>query len=635
MSAPTSGSADGTSIPGFYPDPSIPGYIRYWNGAAWVPGTSRPAPSMGEAMPAPPPGATYTQVTAPVPDETGPMYLDEEPPPSGDGGRAALPELRPRGEMDVRGEGRPDARSGQGPEPVAPGQGAGGAAPAAMDWNDPQRLHGIRPEPASAWQADASQQSGFGGEQDRRVAWGSDPAEAGAGIRGSAPSGPARSGGGVPDPRRAVSGPGGAGGPGGAAGAGGAEPSASAQALPPARRAPELPSAEPSEPGNTGAGGGDTAAPGGGRTTGGDGTISIRATRPGQAGPGAGGDRTAGPAGGQAPAATSAAPRRGDGTLTIRALGRGAQKQSGGAANPAQPGGQPGGTAPAQGAGALPPQGGVVLPGGGPAAPAGGAPAQGPGGMPGGGVPAQGGAPAARPQAQPQPQQQLQPQPQPQGHPHPQPGWQEQVRQLAQQPTPGAAPAYGAQGGAPGGAPEGVIPWKPPVDNPFQQAAQAQGRPAPLGRRLLARLIDSAVLLGAVGAAAYPLWTRASDHFDEKVERAKLTGETVTVYWLDGTTSVYLGVVLGLLLVVGLIYEALPTAKWGATPGKKLCGVRVLDIEGHDTPSFGAALRRWLVYGVLGLLVIGVFNVLWCLFDRPWRQCWHDKAARTFVAGRG
>ena len=32
------------------------------------------------------------------------------------------------------------------------------------------------------------------------------------------------------------------------------------------------------------------------------------------------------------------------------------------------------------------------------------------------------------------------------------------------------------------------------------------------------------------------------------------------------------------------------------------------------------------------MLAIGVLNALWCLFDRPWRQCWHDKAARTFVA---
>jgi hypothetical protein len=29
---------------GYYADPSIPGYIRYWDGNAWVPGTSRPAP---------------------------------------------------------------------------------------------------------------------------------------------------------------------------------------------------------------------------------------------------------------------------------------------------------------------------------------------------------------------------------------------------------------------------------------------------------------------------------------------------------------------------------------------------------------------------------------------------------------
>ncbi|WP_249025564.1 RDD family protein, partial [Streptomyces sparsogenes] len=241
-------------------------------------------------------------------------------------------------------------------------------------------------------------------------------------------------------------------------------------------------------------------------------------------------------------------------------------------------------------------------------------------------------------QPHPQPQQQQpqqQPQPQQPQQQQPQPGWQQQVRQLAQQPGPGAPGTTPAPGAAPGGPPEGVIPWKPPVDNPFLRAAQTQGRPAALGRRLLARLIDSAVLLGVVGAAAYPLWTKASDHFDEKVERAKLTGETVTVYWLDGTTGAYLGAVLGLLLLVGVIYEALPTAKWGGTLGKKLCGLRVLDIEEHDTPSFGAALRRWLVYGVLGLLAVGVLNVLWCLFDRPWRQCWHDKAARTFVAGRG
>ncbi|WP_344324685.1 DUF2510 domain-containing protein, partial [Kitasatospora putterlickiae] len=36
--------------PGYYPDPSIPGFVRYWGGSAWVPGTSRPAPAEGEVL---------------------------------------------------------------------------------------------------------------------------------------------------------------------------------------------------------------------------------------------------------------------------------------------------------------------------------------------------------------------------------------------------------------------------------------------------------------------------------------------------------------------------------------------------------------------------------------------------------
>ncbi|MPY45824.1 RDD family protein [Streptomyces phyllanthi] len=196
--------------------------------------------------------------------------------------------------------------------------------------------------------------------------------------------------------------------------------------------------------------------------------------------------------------------------------------------------------------------------------------------------------------------------------------WAQQVHQLA-----------GADGE------QRVAPWKPVTEDPFQAAArrQASARPAGLGKRLTARLLDTLVVAAITGAAAVPLGTRAIDHINGKIDAAKLSGETVTVWLLDGTTSVYLGIVLGVLLVVGVLYEALPTAKWGRTLGKKLVGLDVRDIEGHEPPSFGLALRRWLVYSVPGLLGIGVVGVLWCLFDRPWRQCWHDKAARTFVAG--
>ncbi|MGW7218261.1 RDD family protein, partial [Streptomyces collinus] len=180
-----------------------------------------------------------------------------------------------------------------------------------------------------------------------------------------------------------------------------------------------------------------------------------------------------------------------------------------------------------------------------------------------------------------------------------------------------------------------VTPWKPPVEDVFQAAArrQAEARPAGLGKRLVARLLDTVVLAALTAAAAVPLGTKAIDHVNEKIDAAKLSGETVTVWLLDGTTSVYLGIILAVLLLAGVLCEVLPTAKWGRTLGKKLMGLDVRDIEGHDSPGFGAALRRWLVYSVPGLLVVGIVGVAWCLFDRPWRQCWHDKAAHTFVAG--
>ncbi|MBD0712663.1 RDD family protein, partial [Streptomyces sp. CBMA370] len=187
---------------------------------------------------------------------------------------------------------------------------------------------------------------------------------------------------------------------------------------------------------------------------------------------------------------------------------------------------------------------------------------------------------------------------------------------------------------APVGEQGPVAPWKPPVDDVFTQAARAQAaaRPAGLGRRLVARLIDTVVLGGLSGAAAFPFVAAAVEHIEAKIEEARQSGVTVQVWLIDSTTSVQFGIALTALVVLGLLYEVLPTARWGRTLGKKACGIEVRDIEAHQPPTFGASLRRWLVHGVLNLLVIGVVNMAWCLFDRPWRQCWHDKAARTFVA---
>ncbi|MFI1102445.1 RDD family protein [Streptomyces melanogenes] len=500
MSAPTPATGDGTPAAGFYPDPSIPGYVRYWNGAAWVPGTSRPAPAEGEVMPVPPAGAapaapalaSAPPVPSPAPavEETGPVFLDEP---------------------------------------------------------DPAPFHGSRADPAPAWQADASHQSGFGDDAARRVSWGQpgDPAP------GQAPQPlpvqplPAQ-----PLPVQPLP----------------AQPEAGRpQPLPlPAGSASERAGAAvplPADPAPVPPGQGFGRAPSGA-------PVPVQSL-PAQPLPGR--QRPGDPRVGGDPRVAD--PRRGE------------------------PQGTPAAVQPAPARAALPSA---------PVAPQ----------------------PAPVPQ-QPAPVQQQAPQqaaapssPVTTGSGGGSASWAQQVHQLAR-PEERSGPG------------EPVVPWKPPVEDPFLRAARAQAaaRPAGLGRRLAARLVDTLVLGGAVAGLALPLWIKGADHIQEKIDAAKLSGETVTVYLLDGTTGGYLALVLGAFLLLGVVYEALPTAKWGRTLGKRLLRVQVRDIESHEPPAFGAALRRWLVYGVLGVLAVGVVNVVWCLFDRPWRQCWHDKAARTFVAG--
>nr|BFD84564.1 RDD family protein [Streptomyces sp. Xyl84] len=563
MSAPTPAPGDDRPREGYYPDPSIPGYVRYWNGASWVPGTSRPAPADGEPL-SPPPGVRPARPAVPEVEATGPHFFDEDPPagPAPAGGPSAAP---------------------------APA----GPAPAGQT------------RPTAPWTADAGR-PGTGGDQGRGGSWsapaGPDPRLAPAGApAGTGPAGPAaraestaeeqEQGGGEPGstfvfrrPTAADGAPG--------------TPAGGASGTPAAPAAPGVPG-----PGGPVDAGTMTFRPvprPDGRTGPAPAASGPAVPAQGQAAPGAAGGPGFGS--GKAPAArASAAQPQGP----VRAQGPAQIQPPAGAApaTPAVPAPAHGVPAPASPAAPLPPQSAVHQQSAVPPQAAGPRPAA---GMPGSA-----------------------PTPVTSGPGGGQGSWAQQVHQLA-----GAGAGAGA-GPVPAAEEQPVAPWKPPVEDLFQAAArrQAAARPAGLGKRLAARLVDTVVLAGVTAVAAVPLGAKAADHVDEKIDAAKLSGRTVTVWLLDGTTAAYLGIVLAVLLLFGVLYEVLPTAKWGRTLGKKLCGLQVRDIEGHEPPSFAPALRRWLVYSVPGLLCVGVVGVLWCVFDRPWRQCWHDKAAHTFVAG--
>ncbi|MGN9816184.1 RDD family protein [Streptomyces sp. SD11] len=580
MSAPTPAPGDDRPREGYYPDPSIPGYVRYWNGAAWVPGTSRPAP--GGDLAASPANAQPAPVST---EETGPHFFDEDPP-------------------------------------------AAGPSPA-------EAQHGSRPEPATAWGADRSRQSGFGGDPDRRVRWGSPSSQ---------------------DPRVPSE---------------SAQPAQPAQPVQPAQPAPQAPPAPQPQPQPTAQAQPASQAQPDGRSDHTDGTATFHGADserdPGAPMPPPSGGtvvfrRPTGPVrptGAAGAAGATGAAGSGGSTGSAGAMGAGRAHVAGasGAARAQTPGtgaaasGVPGSREPLAAEGTMSfrrtsqragqqrgTQSAATPTPTGPARSS--APAQ------QSAAPQQQSTPAVAPTPVPpqsvQPAQPAQPVPPVQSVPQqsvpPQAVPPQSAAQAPMSAGPGGGqPSWAQQVHRLAGADEDqpVVPWKPVREDPFQAVvrSQAEARPAGLGKRFAARLVDTLVLAAVTGAAAVPLGTRALDHVNEKIDAAKLSGETVTVWLLDGTTALYLGIVLAVLIVFGVLYEVLPNARWGRTLGKKLFGLQVRDIEGGEPPSFGLALRRWLVYSVPGILVIGVVGVVWGLFDRPWRQCWHDKAAHTFVAG--
>ncbi|WP_432108081.1 RDD family protein [Streptomyces sp. AA1529] len=568
---------------GYYPDPSIPGYIRYWNGSSWVPGTSRPEPREGEPMPAPPPVAS-SPAAAPAPpatggqegpagppsprrstaDETGPVFLDE----GGDGGGpgpqrpAPGPEPAASGASPGPAPARPQSGPGQsGPGQSGPGQSGppqGGFGPPAADprgdWGaDARAAERTEREPGPAPEAPqpGGREKTVGLRRSEVLRTGDRTPQAGA---------PAR-----PAPDAA-----GSGGPSAESGAPGA--------VPVPDPAPNRPVPTAVNPPEQSAPAAASAPPGGAAAIPAQSPAQSRAPENGRPSPGG----YAPDRGESDPSGTGGTPAPVPGRTS--GPGRPAPAQGAAGAVAERPGQQ---TALGAGPVALPAQQGPA---------AGLAPVPGPGQDPAGLPPAQQSGGLPEPTA---------------------PSW--------SQPT--GAPAQPQSAGQ-----DAVTPWRPPADDPFARVAQQEARPGALGMRLGARLVDLVLTLGVAAGAAFPFVDRTIDHIDAKVEAVERAGVTQRVWLVDGTTGGYLALVLGVVLVFGLVYEVLPTARWGRTLGKKLFGLSVVNIEGYGRPSFGKAVLRWLVHGVLGLLVVGVVNAAWCLFDRPWRQCWHDKAAGTFVA---
>ncbi|UGY91663.1 RDD family protein [Streptomyces gobiensis] len=202
---------------------------------------------------------------------------------------------------------------------------------------------------------------------------------------------------------------------------------------------------------------------------------------------------------------------------------------------------------------------------------------------------------------------------------------QDPFRKSPEEPPPGGG----------GGPPHDAAPPPPPPPpgggGPYGESPYGggYGAPDPLagmpplasrGRRLLARIVD-ALIIGIPVSLVLALLLGPEDFAADGGAGGNFGG----------------GFARGLVYsLVYFVYEGLMLTARGQTLGKMLLRIRVGMLENGSIPAGNPGWYRAGVYTLppivpcLGTL-FWLVNVLFCVWDKPYRQCVHDKAAKTVV----
>lgn len=188
----------------------------------------------------------------------------------------------------------------------------------------------------------------------------------------------------------------------------------------------------------------------------------------------------------------------------------------------------------------------------------------------------------------------------------------------------GPPPPAGYHVPLPGGypPPPGFLP---PGYAMVRPAVAPDGRPlAGFGDRFVARLIDGLILGGVALVLAIPL-------FAVVIALLPPSGndDGAFVLAIFGAEAAW----FVLILAATYVYEVEMMYRGGQTVGKRVAKIKIIPLQPGAPLTRGAAAKRWLV-GQIAAAFVPFFqwiDGLWQLWDKPFQQCLHDKAAGTVV----
>jgi uncharacterized RDD family membrane protein YckC len=155
------------------------------------------------------------------------------------------------------------------------------------------------------------------------------------------------------------------------------------------------------------------------------------------------------------------------------------------------------------------------------------------------------------------------------------------------------------------------------------------------GSRFLARLIDY-LILAVVLVPLYlaVLWPAITDFFDQLPRDPSQPLDPQVVVQFE-TRVIGQALLLGLIAAfVQMAYEVPQLVASGRTIGKRVVGQRIRPLAEDRTLTWTEATARTGLMVGGTVLAGGLFLLLddlWPLWDKPWQQALHDKAAKTVV----
>jgi uncharacterized RDD family membrane protein YckC len=196
--------------------------------------------------------------------------------------------------------------------------------------------------------------------------------------------------------------------------------------------------------------------------------------------------------------------------------------------------------------------------------------------------------------------------------------------------APSSAPAFGTMPApVPGTA---ATSWSGPTQDPT----------AVLGRRYGAFVIDAVICLIVFLALFFPFATERTRAETLRLPGCHLARDDSSRVECNGrlvftvNDTVYegnAGAFIGLSIAFTFLYFAIAEAFFGATLGKAMTGIRVVDEHGNR-PGFVRALARWAIFLVDGPLSLFLCGIITSSVSRGHRRL-GDMGGNTYVVAHG